>query len=248
MENLLTKEDIEKFGFIYEPDESKCKLRKIKMHFDCNYYKDGEWTNRTTPIVDDEWKKRCGEVLKAEKENWSVKWTHLHSVGVADLKPMSGEGVACRWVMIQGHDMKKLSNEEIVHRWNSTGLLDGLTEEDRLPCSLLLNNVADLLIGKFNERMKKIDDDFYGEGYMAGTILPVARRLYNKNERPKIIPSAEWLFEDYEKFLLENKSLYKDLKQGIACDGEAEFVTLYVTDVVKRKKYVYKSFRRMPRF
>lgn len=26
---IFTKEDIEKFGFVYEPDETKCKIRKI---------------------------------------------------------------------------------------------------------------------------------------------------------------------------------------------------------------------------
>ena len=30
--DLLTKEEIQKFGFIYEPDATKCKSRKLKLH------------------------------------------------------------------------------------------------------------------------------------------------------------------------------------------------------------------------
>lgn len=32
MKELLTKDEIEKFGFIYEPDENKCKSRKLKLY------------------------------------------------------------------------------------------------------------------------------------------------------------------------------------------------------------------------
>lgn len=30
--NLLTKEEIEKFGFTYEPDITKCKSRKLRLY------------------------------------------------------------------------------------------------------------------------------------------------------------------------------------------------------------------------
>lgn len=30
--DLLTKEEIEKAGFIYEPDASKCKTRKLRLY------------------------------------------------------------------------------------------------------------------------------------------------------------------------------------------------------------------------
>lgn len=31
IKQLFTKEDIQKYGFIYEPDTSKCKLRKLRF-------------------------------------------------------------------------------------------------------------------------------------------------------------------------------------------------------------------------
>jgi hypothetical protein len=97
--NLFTKEDIEKTGFTFEPDVTKCQTRKIRLHFDCNYYKDGKWSHRSTPTVNDEWKSMCGEVVKTNASNWS----YIHSVFVPEVEPQSGQGVLCRWVMIEGH-------------------------------------------------------------------------------------------------------------------------------------------------
>ena len=42
MKELFTKEEIEKYGFIYEPDVTKCKTTKTGPHYKCNYYKDDD--------------------------------------------------------------------------------------------------------------------------------------------------------------------------------------------------------------
>jgi len=99
MNELFTKEDIEKYGFVYEPDESKCKITKTGPHYDCNYYKDGQFTGKIDHEIDDEWKSGTAEVVKARMPNWK----YIHSVFVPDISPLSGKGVLCRWVMIKGH-------------------------------------------------------------------------------------------------------------------------------------------------
>lgn len=99
MEELFTKEEIEKFGFIYEPDISKCKTSKTGLHYKCNYYKDGEFTDPSVPILTDEWKSMAAGVIRTR----NPQFTHLHSVFVTDVSPMSGEGVLCQFVMVDGH-------------------------------------------------------------------------------------------------------------------------------------------------
>jgi hypothetical protein len=96
---LFTKEEIEKYGFIYEPDVTKCKTTKTGPHYKCNYYKNGEFTHPEQPVLTDEWKSGSAEVIKMRMP----QWTHLHSVFVPDVSPMSGEGVMCQFVMIRGH-------------------------------------------------------------------------------------------------------------------------------------------------
>jgi hypothetical protein len=64
MNELFAKEEIESFGFIFEPDKSKCKTLKTVFHFDCNYYKDNQWTYSNTPEITSEWKNNCGTELK----------------------------------------------------------------------------------------------------------------------------------------------------------------------------------------
>lgn len=96
---LFTKEEIEKYGFIYEPDVTKCKTRKTGPHYKCNYYKNGEFTHPEQPVLTDEWKSGSAEVIKMRMP----QWMHLHSVFVPDVFPMSGEGVMCQFVMIKGH-------------------------------------------------------------------------------------------------------------------------------------------------
>lgn len=97
---LFTKEEIEKYGFIYEPDETKCKTTKTGPHYCCNYYKDGKLTNPERPVLTEEWKARAAETIKARMP----QWTYLHSVFVPDM-PLTGGGnsVMCQFTMIRGH-------------------------------------------------------------------------------------------------------------------------------------------------
>ena len=98
---LFTKEEIEKYGFIYEPDITKCKTRTTGPHYKCNYYKDGKFTHPEQPILTDEWKIGASEVIKMRTPSWK----YINTIFVPDVSPMSsrGEGVMCQFVMIRGH-------------------------------------------------------------------------------------------------------------------------------------------------
>ena len=100
MEELFSREDIEKFGFLYESDSTKCKMLNVGIHYDCNYYKDGKWTRQTTPEVNDEWRTQAAEVIRARVNPY---WKYLHSVFVMPISPMDGLGVMCRRVYVKGH-------------------------------------------------------------------------------------------------------------------------------------------------
>ena len=99
MKSLFTKEEIEKYGFIYEPDATKCKTTKTGPHYKCNYYKDGKFTHPEDPVITDEWRVGTVEVIKMRRPDWS----YIHEIGVPEVVPMSGEGVMCQFVMVSGH-------------------------------------------------------------------------------------------------------------------------------------------------
>ena len=99
MKQLFTKEEIEKYGFIYEPDATKCKTARPGPHYKCNYYKDGKFTNPEEPVLTDEWKAGATDVIKMRMPAYK----YIHEIGVAEVSPMSGEGVMCQFVMIRGH-------------------------------------------------------------------------------------------------------------------------------------------------
>ena len=104
MIEIFKQEDIEKYGFIFEPDKTKCKLNKPGVHYDCNYYKDGKWAEgrieddkREHP---DEWKSAVADRIKERLPHYK----YIHSVWIPDVNPLSGQGVMCRWLFVDGHD------------------------------------------------------------------------------------------------------------------------------------------------
>ena len=66
---------------------------------------------------------------------------------------------------------------ELVERWERTGLLMELDEAHKNKCATSLQECADLLVGKKNAYMHAIDDAIGTNGFFAGCILPVVRRL-----------------------------------------------------------------------
>ncbi len=104
--DIFSKEEIEAQGFIYEQDETKCKYGKTKAHFDCNYFKNGEFLDedKVEEYIDETWKKLCWSTkLKPDLEGRKI--THIHSIFVPSISPPKDNthGVMCRWVMYLGH-------------------------------------------------------------------------------------------------------------------------------------------------
>lgn len=122
--------------------------------------------------------------------------------------------------------------KETTDRWNKTGLLDGMKENDMSIMAVILELIVQELIKTCppdNTPEKRKHEEF------SGMILPIARRVFEQLEGKKF-PDIKWLIEDYEKFYKERGYLIKDLNTHHAVDGEAEFCSMYCTDVVGRIK------------
>lgn len=153
---------------------------------------------------------------------------------VPDIKPLSGEGVMCRWVMISGH--KDNMNNEITTKWEKTGLLEGLDELNKNECVASLETAFCLLSEDSNGCSKEIDEKYNEEGFFPGMLLPIIRRLYNRDEGiPEKMPTfnIQELMNEFYMFCLLNHQLYYDLNSTTACDGPAEFVQLFIDEFVK---------------
>lgn len=217
--NLLTKEEIESVGFIYEPDVSKCHLTKIRMHFDCNYYKDGKWTERTTPTeLTPEWKEYCKKAMLVDCHYW----THINKVFVQEISPMGGEGVMCRWVMMMGH------GTEMTKKWYKTGLLEGLKPNQLSEAADYLNKIAQELIAKVGDA-KEGSPEWTKFDSISGIALPVGIMLFEKYSNR---PDPKFVVEDVARFWDEKRELYESLKTGIAQDHDQQFQDLYMDQFI----------------
>lgn len=218
--DLLTKEEIEKAGFIYEPDETKCKTRKIRLHVDCNYYKDGKWTSRSTPEFTPEWKEACAQRLRED----AYYLSHINKVFIPEIEPMSGEGVMCRWAMISGY------GTPLAKRWIETGLLEGLLPKQFPEASEYLNQVTLELIARSPKQDRPKEEHQRAET-IAGMVIPLARTLFEKYPNR---PDAKVLVEDFSKYFDEKRELFDALAEGIAQDQEQEFMSLYQYEMKSR--------------
>ena len=220
--DLFTKEEIEKYGFIYEPDVTKCKTTKTGLHYKCNYYKDGAFTDTTVPVLTDEWKAGTAEVIKCRMP----QWTHLHSVFVHDVTPMSGQGVMCQFVMVRGH------GNEIVDKWFKTGFLDDIEPEKCFEAAQFFHRVAKELIGS---NPKEGTPEYELIDKLSGIVLPVAHDLFKKFYPHT--PDPVWVMEQCRKFFIERQGLYEDLKAGIAQDHDQQFGFLCYTKLTEMLSY-----------
>ena len=106
---------------------------------------------------------------------------------------------------------------EIVKRWEQSGLLEGLTTTKKTSCAISLEDLAQVLV----KNTKKLNETYGARGAetINCTIIPIMRRLYG--EKINTIPSAKELFEDYVS--------------TVAIDPEAAICDLYIKDFVNRK-------------
>jgi len=124
----------------------------------------------------------------------------------------------------------------LVEKWEKTHLLDQLDDFNKCKCAISLQKAVDLLTGNKNDYMKEVDEKIGQEGFFAGCILPIVRRIYDTEEGAAKAPNIgmEWLFEDFGEYSILNYRLYKNLSDGIACDSEAEFVLSYMEQLKQK--------------
>jgi hypothetical protein len=114
---------------------------------------------------------------------------------------------------------------EIVRKWKTTRLLEELTSVQAVDCAILLEELTQLLIQ--NEKNKPPTISKINVQQIAGTLLPIARRLFN--EHLSLKPSAQFLYDDYVKFFVKTNPLVEDI-----IDPEAKLCEMYVKDLVSR--------------
>jgi len=124
----------------------------------------------------------------------------------------------------------------IIQKWEQTGLLDGLDEFNKSECVASLETAFHLLSEDSDEYSRIIDGKYNEEGFFPSMLLPIIRRLYNNDEGMPTKMSTiniQNLMGKFYTFCLSNYQLYNDLNSTPACDGPAEFVQLFIDEFVK---------------
>ena len=117
---LFGKEDIEKMGFQYEPDKSKCKVAKTKAYYgSIDVWDEGKSVERHTIMTSDEYNPKEYKVLVAQ----TCPFLHVYSFEIPDEVPVI-DGHWDVWVCVRGHTpklevnliMEAVKNEEIAKK------------------------------------------------------------------------------------------------------------------------------------
>jgi len=98
--------------------------------------------------------------------------------------------------------------------WESTGLLNGISDDKKMLVSSMLDNQRELVIDD-----KSIDENIrYG-------IFAVARRCFDLSG----ITDVQWLVKDYQLWCEENKEMISNLRCQVymKLDGEVELIAMY---------------------
>src|ERR1039458_4931242 len=98
--------------------------------------------------------------------------------------------------LINKRNINKPINE-ITEKWEKTGLLKHLTEDKKVRCAISLEEMTEILIRAKDKQLTEVKGKSSED--IAGTILPIVRRLYNENI--ELMPTMQSLYEDYIHFL-----------------------------------------------
>jgi len=120
-----------------------------------------------------------------------------------------------------------MNNREIINKWDKSGLLDELDDNDKNKLSPFLEELYRYLMVRTIFKTITPFDEFFNN-----TILIVSRMLFDNLSEYKPMPDVMWLINDYDDYLTENKlfpinfsSAVDDVEDKICCD--------YVDRVVK---------------
>lgn len=121
-----------------------------------------------------------------------------------------------------------VDGNDVVNKWEGTGLLDATKPDDKNELATLLDKLAQHLVIKQLNKEPDTEE-------IAGCILPILVVLHN--EHRDICPKdMKVLLDDFEKFYNKNKGLIDDLNSYISQNGEKEFCELYVYSLIHNIK------------
>ena len=106
--------------------------------------------------------------------------------------------------------------DEIIRKWEHTGLLEELSSDKKVRCAISLETMASILLEEKSKQLNEVNGKSSED--IAATILPIVRKLYNENI--ELMPTMQSLYEDYIGF--------------IKGDMEAFLCEAYVKDLVHR--------------
>lgn len=94
---------------------------------------------------------------------------------------------------------------ELVEKWEKTGLLQELSDSKKINCAKSLEEMAQLLLKKDKQLKKKSKHNSFIQSF-GGELIPIVRKLYNENL--KKMPSAKYLYDDYTTVVIPDRELY----------------------------------------
>jgi len=113
---------------------------------------------------------------------------------------------------------------ENTKKWEKTGLLPNTSEDIKDELANDLEELAKLLIQKYNTPNEKVKTR---GGFVAGTVLPIMVRLYNENVIHFKRPMAYELFLDFEA--------YVDKHGEVSIAKEIKYVKSYIKHLKESK-------------
>lgn len=222
---LFTKEEIESYGFIYEPDATKCKSGRIHTMYSTTG-KDKEGIVQQSKTIFE-----CRPEKEVKDEiAFLIHYKHINSIYVLIPDELPCYDHVHNRVWFSGHTVK--TENPLTKKWNSTGLLEGLQLYQYDEMSSILEKTAQWLIKDIppNGSMTERDADS-----LAGIVLPAVRRVFEKIY-PKKFPDVKWFYDDCKDFRVKNIGLLEALMDDSyeRLNGEVEFCSYYCEDVIGR--------------
>jgi hypothetical protein len=124
---------------------------------------------------------------------------------------------------------------DLVKKWNQTGLLDELTDDaQKEECALILEKTAQTLVHVYDPNPTEKDGYKKWENFCR-FVLPMARRLYDSLYPSRIkFPDVDWFIEDAREFFDSNQDLYNICNSYIVMDGERQMCEMYEIRVMEK--------------
>jgi len=119
-----------------------------------------------------------------------------------------------------------MKQTKVREKWERTGLLSTLNEENKEKLAVLLEETAQYLLN--NQTLLESNDRLIVGGFFAGSVLPLMVRIFI--DKPFSMPTPKWLCEDFSEYVKKNLEFKKDE------DFESKLCENYTQDFMKRDR------------